>query len=580
MRNSKTPENHQTKNEWEQFSVPDDIESINSRALKATASRGRRAMREYWSAESLRDRSLEEQYPEIPDETDEEYQDRIKYNELFTNEELDNQKNLIFAEAGAAHPRKEKETDVQYSKRLKRMTSSAVAAVESERPFHVGEEPPKKLSKNQAPFTPEIPAEFALRKFESAAVSAAEAARDPENANFIPNIAKLRSIHRLSNSNADRDHIIEFYNGPIDILSKSQRGVHFRTPRDLAFRQGIPENSTIYGLFSDVGESSYSEKDRRKVEKVRAELKEETANDEWRDPTLTGFRLEGKRFEGLFYPLVESGFFDVKLSPAQLDPNSRITSPKAARPELFDRLDFHAAFVPTSEYDDLFHATDVAAVIPVEVHDRAGRIDGVTSQLVAFDLTTADLLSPRGSQKLSGKLKTINREFNSTDKNRDSHGVTRLDYPSTINGKTFSAVDNIPHFVLALPRNGGEEMKSLKNSLFSNGKIPPEIAKLLNYEISVQAENWRCYWTDETEKLAPPENVGLSSPDAIEKYYGENLSAYRDFLTARTNARNFTELAAHFNRRFAAYNDSAENVASDHASALGFTALLHNLRNE
>ena len=159
--------------------------------------------------------------------------------------------------------------------------------------------------------------------------------------------------------------------------------------------------------------------------------------------------IAGKVMEGMFRPLVSTGFFDY---------NS-----------------FLAALVHTSEYDDIAHGADVAVSIPIPTGNNP--LD-IKSQLLCFDLTVGS-----GNSKVS----RIYDEF------QKGHGFTTIKYPFSNQGQPLPKVESVPHFALCLPRKTGEFAEYCAK-LAAGHPVTPEIHRLINYEIYKQADAWARYY--------------------------------------------------------------------------------------
>ncbi|MDO5451694.1 MAG: hypothetical protein Q4F56_01235 [Candidatus Saccharibacteria bacterium] len=250
-----------------------------------------------------------------------------------------------------------------------------------------------------------------LETFTSEAVSDMDAAKDPENPKHILNISELKKERKLNRGNVE-DEVVNYYIGPD-------------------------------GIFSGYGDDDYTDDERIFVADRRAEYEEKDRQ----NSDITAIQKEGRKFEGLFFPMVKSGAFGED-----------------------------AAYVIASERDDDGCKTDAAIVIQTET---------LGPQPICFDLTVSKL-SDRNED--NNKLASIKKGFDKY------HGIVHPNHLYTCLGDELPYLEQgIPHFVLCLPwnRSGGTpEFPSLKSALVEGKSIPQEVQALIDMQVFLQAAYW------------------------------------------------------------------------------------------
>lgn len=214
----------------------------------------------------------------------------------------------------------------------------------------------------------------------------------------------------------------------------------------------------------------YSDKDQRNLEKKKSII----AISDARADEDAIFRQAGKMLEGFFYPLFEQGFFD---------------SGKNNTAGLF----------LASEYDDLFNGVDAAIVLPLHSYEGDGK-EAVVNQPLSFDLT----VSPKSSKT---KIETL----------KNKHGLTKIDYPSTIQKKELPPMDQIPNFVICLPKD--REETAFVDGLIKGNLPSAEIQLLINYQIWRQATHFAEYWRDQPDHLDDAKAFAR-----ISNFFGERVN--------------------------------------------------------
>lgn len=207
------------------------------------------------------------------------------------------------------------------------------------------------------------------------------------------------------------------------------------------------------GIFEDPAARYYLENDRLFVQHKEADFASRKRKESERVQLI-----DGKMFEGFFFPLVNQGFFDSK--------DGR-----------------RASFIATSKYDDFKHGADAAVLMPLQHRGRNGEAT-LSQQLICFDLTIG-----HGDEKVD----RITKRFD------EQHGLTEIEYPSTCLGTLLGEVQDVPHFVICLTREDQTELRSFRDDVAS-GKLPSgEARNLIDYQLYTQASHWADYWDEQKD---------------------------------------------------------------------------------
>ena len=219
--------------------------------------------REYWSEDSIRERSLEEQYPQIESESQEEYEARLQ----LIGEAL------LGAAKTETHLSNGKKYFVDYE-------TTESAGKGGERTVYHGhrfeefEPDVEDLTKQYEAIFGETASEKRIRMLRMALTESDYARTDPS----FP-----RSIEVPRNYD-NQKKLARYYVGALDYTER-------------AFVEK--------GLFEDFGKDRYSQEDEAYVQRVMSDIsRQERANNR------VALATEAKMFEGLFYPFVMQGFFD------------------------------------------------------------------------------------------------------------------------------------------------------------------------------------------------------------------------------------------------------------------------------
>lgn len=337
------------------------------------------------------------------------------------------------------YPKGEAESDEAYAERLKRIGEYALKKDPSlETPPKPGKYYPYEDYQGQ-------PAHTVIHgyRFDAHTPEAVEAAYNQVFAERLKNQEIMDAVS--DEIQAREDNTFEFaVNLPKSYEKQKELARYFVGPLDYR------ERSKYVGKFQDVGSERYSLVHAAKVDRWKEKFLQ---NDEKEEDKIED-KIDGRILESFFYPLTRVGFFD---------------APTGKHP---------AATILTSDYDDFHHKADTAVFLPVKNGEEAA--DPIYYP-IGFDLTIG-----HGGNKIS----KIKEKFNK------SHGLTEIEYPSTCYKRELGPMKDVPHFILCLPRDGGE-FASFNESLAS-GKMPPQdIQDLINYEIYAQARYWAGYWSNQ-----------------------------------------------------------------------------------
>ena len=226
-------------------------------------------------------------------------------------------------------------------------------------------------------------------------------------------------------------------------------------------------------------DSRYSEKDLKYVKDKRAKI---ATSDAYEDEESI-LRIADKKLEGFIYPLFDKGFFD---------PGEGKT----------------AGFFIASEYDDYANGVDTAIIVPLEFMNSDGKKE-VLNQPISFDITAGDA---------KNKLDYINK----------NHGLTKIKYPSTIQKKELPPMENVPNFIICLPRK--VEANQLISSLVKNELPSEELQFLINFQIWYQAVKCAEYWREHPNHLDDSKNFAR-----ISNFYREKTEKNLKKINGKTD---------------------------------------------
>lgn len=362
---------------------------------------------EYWSEESMKAHSIEQQYPKSKDkdkpESESAYRERINRIENKIGEYALLDATLeIPPKPGKTYAYGDLDDD---GKQQNLAPNDKVYGYRFE---------PYESSPQTATFYSEVFAEQQMRQGLEDAVADEEKARK-KNELIPPKISTPKEYEK-------QKIIARYYVGSLNFKEKTEEP----------------------GVFQGAGSDRYTEEDRKLVERI----KESFQNNDPKSDKVE-YLVNGKMFEGFFYPLIRQGFFD---------------SPDGTP----------AAIVLSSDYDDFKESkVDVATVLPLASGEK---------QLICFDLTTG---------YGNGKIDRIKRHF------EEKRGLADIKYPSTCYKRELAPIKDIPHFVLCLPP---DDFGKFRENLAGEKLPSQDIQNLINYQIYAQAAHWAKKWSGEESK--------------------------------------------------------------------------------
>ena len=308
-----------------------------------------------------------------------------------------------------------------------------------------------------------------LETFTSDAISDMDAAKNPENPEHIMNVGELKKERKLDRGNVE-DEVVDYYVGS-------------------------------GGVFSRYGDNDYNDDERSFVADRRAE----NAEKDRQNSNIIAIQKEGRKLEGLLYPAVEAGIFGED-----------------------------AAYVIASERDDDGCKTDAAVVV---------QTDAFGPQPICLDLTVSKLSDrDEGNNKLSSIKKGLDKY----------HGIVHPKHLYTCLGNKLPRLEQgIPHFTLCLPwkRDGGApEFSSLKNALVEGKPISQEVQALIDMQIFLQAAHWGRYYGQDNQEDSQ-DKAGLFNSlaihfrdhfcDSLGIETGRTISAVKSMLASHPDATRF-----------------------------------------
>lgn len=218
--------------------------------------------REYWSEDSVRKRPLEEQYPQLEHENEEEYEARLQVIGK-----------AVLSSGARTHLSNGREYYVDYE-------TTEPSSKSGERVVYHGHrfeelEPDIESFKMYEGLFGETKRERRIRTLRAAMIDSDKARHDES---FPPEVSTTRGYY---DSQMD---IARHYVGALSYFDK--------TP--------------IKGIFEGFGESRYSDEDKAYMTLVKSGIERSAKQQE-----LTALAIGAKMFEGLFTPFVLQGFFDL-----------------------------------------------------------------------------------------------------------------------------------------------------------------------------------------------------------------------------------------------------------------------------
>lgn len=372
---------------------------------------------EYWTEKALKDSSLKEVYPrDVDNESVEEYEERIRRIAQF-----------------AMHDANDRYGDVYVHGNLNEQNKVIRDSSENATPTHKNERGKDVISGHKfVPYTSEKAEGYYEKMF--ANTLRREWVEDVTN-----DAKKARETGEIEiGVTTPRDY------------RKQQELARFYVGKLIHDERVNGKKVEQTGIFEDVGAKYYSEDDRRFVNYKEVDFASRKIKETERVQLI-----DGKMFEGFFFPLVNQGFFDSSSGDK-------------------------ASFVATSKYDDFKNGADSAVLMPLLHSDQNSEV-APKMQLLCFDLTIG-----HGDEK----IERISKRF------KEKCGLTEIKYPTTCLGKLLGDVHDVPHFAICLTR-GETELGSFMDEVAS-GKIPTsEIRDLINLEIYLQASHWVEYWEEQ-----------------------------------------------------------------------------------
>ena len=393
---------------------------------------------EYWSHDAVRKRGLDEQYPSGENETEEEH--RAKLEKIGEYALLD--------------------TDLE-------------GLMQPGKTYFYGE-----LDEQGRPHTVDSDGKVRGYKFEERVVSDDEARQNYDNV-FAEQMVEQGILDAVSDEIKAREEgrLICDVKMPKDFNQQKDLARYYVGALDYREQSGRP------GKFEGAGAERYSERDRKWVEEKKAAFRRQDQGSE-----QVEFLINGKMFEGFFYPLIRQGFFD--------SPDGR-----------------PAAAILSSDYDDFSKSkVDIAVAVPMGDAEDA-------LQPICFDLTTG-----YGNGKLSKIKDTFGRE----------HGLADIKYPSTCFKKEIVPLQDVPHFVLCLPPM---EFNKFREKLASKELPTREIQDLMSYQIYAQARYWAEYWGGRDDVSDEEKAESVQKFTKIASHFAKKMD-----LASRGGARFASEL--------------------------------------
>ncbi|MCR5572328.1 MAG: hypothetical protein K6F57_00955 [Candidatus Saccharibacteria bacterium] len=265
---------------------------------------------EYWTDASIQERPLDQQYPRLEQEGQEEYEARLK----------DIAKKIMGAYKAKTYPSNGKQYYLDYET-TEPDGKGGERVVYHGHSFEELEPDIEDLSRQK--YYEEV---FGMTKAERTVETLGKALRQSEEARSNPDKYPLKVA------------------SPKIYESQTSFARHYIGGLNYKERPFVDK-----GIFSGYGESRYSEKDALHLANVKAHIFEDERNKEYLALATTA-----KMFEGTFYPFVLQGFFDY-----------RSENPK---------IDKHASIIVPSEFDDVCGKVDAAVMLPIAFKTKEGEI--------------------------------------------------------------------------------------------------------------------------------------------------------------------------------------------------------------
>ena len=237
---------------------------------------------EYWTDASIRERPLDQQYPRLEQEGQEEYEARLK----------DIAKKIMGAYEAKTYPSNGKQYYLDYETTEPDGKGGERVVYHGHR-FEELEPDIEDLSRQKYE---EV---FGKTKAERIAETLGRALRQSEEARSNPDKYPLRTASPRNYE--DQTSFARHYIG----------GLNYKE------RPFVDK-----GIFSGYGESRYSEKDALHLAEVKARISEDERNQEY-----LAFATTAKMLEGTFYPFVLKGFFDFRCEKPKIDKHAAIIVP-------------------------------------------------------------------------------------------------------------------------------------------------------------------------------------------------------------------------------------------------------------